>query len=65
MDEKPSEIPAVSDLLRLLDIKGCIVTVNALDTQKDLANEIQDKALTLRRRARKLAGAGASRPRTG
>lgn len=40
VDEKSNEITAVPELLRLLAIKGCIVTVDALNTQKDIANEI-------------------------
>ena len=41
VDEKSNEITAVPELLRLLDIKGCIVTVDALNTQKEIAAEIR------------------------
>lgn len=40
VDEKSNEITAVPELLRLLDIKGCIVTMDALNTQKEIAQEI-------------------------
>lgn len=36
-----NEITAVPELLRLLDVKGCIVTVDALNTQKDIAQQIR------------------------
>ncbi len=41
VDEKSNEITAVPELLRLLEIKGCIVTVDALNTQKEIAREIR------------------------
>lgn len=41
VDEKSNEITAVPELLRLLEIKGCIVTVDALNTQKRTAHEIR------------------------
>jgi hypothetical protein len=43
VDEKSNEITAVPELLRLLEIKGCIVTVDALNTQKAIANEIRER----------------------
>ena len=43
VDEKSNEITAVPELLRLLAIKGCIVTVDALNTQKEIANEIREQ----------------------
>jgi predicted transposase YbfD/YdcC len=36
-----NEITAVPELLRLLAIKGCIVTVDALNTQKEIARQIR------------------------
>jgi predicted transposase YbfD/YdcC len=36
-----NEITAVPELLRLLQIKGCIVTVDALNTQKETARQIR------------------------
>lgn len=35
-----NEITAVPQLLQLLELKGCIVTVDALNCQKDIASEI-------------------------
>jgi len=43
VDEKSNEITAVPELLRLLDIKGCIVTVDALNTQKEITCEIREQ----------------------
>lgn len=36
-----NEITAVPELLRVLDLKGCIVTVDALNTQKETARQIR------------------------
>ena len=41
VDQKSNEITAVPELLRLLEIKGCIVTVDALNTQKEIAAQIR------------------------
>jgi len=43
VDEKSNEITAVPELLRLLEINGCIVTVDALNAQKEVANEIREQ----------------------
>jgi len=43
VDEKSNEITAVPKLLRLLDLKGCIVTLDALNTQKEIAAEIRQQ----------------------
>ncbi len=42
-DEKSNEITAVPALLQMLDLCGCIVTLDALNTQKDTASAILDK----------------------
>ena len=39
--EKSNEITAVPELLRLLNLKGCIVTTDALNTQKEIVDEIR------------------------
>jgi predicted transposase YbfD/YdcC len=39
-EEKSNEITVVPELLSLLVIKGCIVTVDALNTQKETARQI-------------------------
>jgi len=40
VEEKSNEIKAVPELLKLLDITGAVVTVDALNTQKDIARQI-------------------------
>lgn len=40
VDDKSNEITAVPELLRTLFIKGCVVTVDALNCQKDIAQTI-------------------------
>lgn len=40
VDEKSNEITAIPELLRLLEIAGCIVTTDALGCQKEIAAEI-------------------------
>lgn len=42
-EDKSNEIEAVPRLLEVLDLKGCIVTVDAMGTQKEIAGKIQDK----------------------
>lgn len=42
-DEKSNEITAIPYLLKLLDISGCIVTIDAMGTQKKIAQTIIDK----------------------
>jgi predicted transposase YbfD/YdcC len=40
--EKSNEITAIPDLLRLVDIKGAIITIDAMGTQKTIATQIVD-----------------------
>jgi len=40
VDEKSNEITAIPELLRLLESKGCIVTVDAIGTQTKIAKQI-------------------------
>lgn len=40
VDEKSNEISAVPELLKLLDLRGAVVTVDALNTQKAIAEQI-------------------------
>mgnify|MGYP001576786240 CR=1 FL=1 len=42
-DAKSNEITAIPELLKLLDLQGAIVTVDAMGTQKEIAGEIQSK----------------------
>ena len=41
-DAKSNEITAIPELLRLLDLKGCIVTIDAAGTQTAIAAQIVD-----------------------
>ncbi|OGV33543.1 MAG: hypothetical protein A3E88_02810 [Legionellales bacterium RIFCSPHIGHO2_12_FULL_35_11] len=43
VDEKSNEITAIPKLLGLLDLKGQIVTIDAMGTQKAIAKQIHDK----------------------
>lgn len=40
VDDKSNEITAIPALLKLLDIKGCIVTIDAMGCQTDIAQQI-------------------------
>ena len=42
VDEKTNEITAVPQLLRALELSGCIVTLDAMGCQKNIAKEIQE-----------------------
>jgi len=41
--EKSNEITAIPELLRLVDIKGAIITIDAMGTQKAIAEQIIDQ----------------------
>uniref|UniRef100_S0DG07 Putative transposase n=1 Tax=termite gut metagenome TaxID=433724 RepID=S0DG07_9ZZZZ len=41
-DGKSNEITAIPELLALLELKGCIVTIDAMGCQKDIARRIVD-----------------------
>ena len=40
IEDKSNEITAIPALLKLLDIRGCIVTIDAMGTQKEIARAI-------------------------
>jgi len=42
VDEKSNEITAIPELLRVLELSGCIVTIDAMGTQKAIAAEIRN-----------------------
>jgi len=42
VEDKSNEITAIPELLNLLDLKGCIVTIDAMGCQKKIAKEIMD-----------------------
>jgi predicted transposase YbfD/YdcC len=43
VDEKSNEITAIPQLLQVLAIEGCIVTIDAMGTHKEIASAIIDK----------------------
>jgi predicted transposase YbfD/YdcC len=43
VDDKSNEIPAIPQLLDLLEISGCIVTIDAMGCQKEIVKKIIDK----------------------
>jgi predicted transposase YbfD/YdcC len=43
VDEHSNEIKAIPELLKLLDIQGCIVTIDAIGTQKQIAKTILER----------------------
>ena len=43
VDEKSNEITAVPELIKMLDLKGCIVTADAMSCQKSIVQEITNK----------------------
>jgi predicted transposase YbfD/YdcC len=53
VDDKSNEITAIPELLKLLEIKGCIVTIDAMGCQKEIASQIlqqeADYVLALKR----------------
>ncbi|WP_237666639.1 MULTISPECIES: ISAs1 family transposase [unclassified Vibrio] len=43
VDSKSNEITAIPKLLDLLEVKGCLVTIDAMGCQKKIAQKILDK----------------------
>jgi len=43
VNDKSNEITAIPELLQVLEIKGCIVTIDAMGCQKEIAARIADK----------------------
>jgi predicted transposase YbfD/YdcC len=43
VDDKSNEITAIPRLLQLLDLHGCIVTIDAMGCQKEIARQIVDQ----------------------
>ena len=43
VDEKSNEITAVPQLLEILEVRGCIVTLDAMGCQKEITKEIQGR----------------------
>jgi predicted transposase YbfD/YdcC len=44
VDEKSNEITAIPELIKILDIEGCIITIDAMGTQADIAESIIDNS---------------------
>src|SRR5215211_1402838 len=43
VDEKSNEITAIPELLRLLDLQGALVSIDAMGTQKDIAAQVVEQ----------------------
>lgn len=43
VDEKSNEITAIPKVLKLLDVKGCIITIDAMGCQQKIAQQIIDQ----------------------
>lgn len=43
VNDKSNEITAIPELLELIDIKGAIITIDAIGTQEEIANKIVEK----------------------
>lgn len=41
--DKSNEITAIPKLLNILDIQGCIVTIDAMGAQKEIAKQIVEQ----------------------
>lgn len=42
-DEKSNEITAIPKILKLLELKGCVVTIDAMGCQREIAKQITEK----------------------
>jgi predicted transposase YbfD/YdcC len=42
VDDKSNEITAIPELLKLLNLKGCLITIDAMGCQRDIAKNIID-----------------------
>jgi predicted transposase YbfD/YdcC len=58
VDEKSNEIKAIPELLKVLALEGCIVTIDAMGCQKEITEKIREKkadyVLTLKRNHKNL-----------
>jgi predicted transposase YbfD/YdcC len=43
VDEKSNEITAIPELLRILELEGCVVTIDAMGTQREIAKQIVEQ----------------------
>jgi predicted transposase YbfD/YdcC len=42
-EEKSNEIAAIPELLKILDLEGCVVTIDAIGCQKEIVSQIVEK----------------------
>lgn len=58
-DEKSNEITAIPELLKILDLEGCVVTIDAMGCQKEIVKEIvkkeADYVMSVKRQSRRFA----------
>jgi hypothetical protein len=52
VDEKSNEITALPELLDTLEIKGCIITIDAMGCQKKVAKKFEQKEVTTSSRSK-------------
>ena len=45
VEDKPNEITAIPELLDLLDIDGCVITIDAIGTQTKIMDKIFEELL--------------------
>ena len=43
VDSKSNEITAIPELIKVLDIRGCIITIDAMGCQKSIVSLISQK----------------------
>ena len=43
IDQKSNEITAIPELLAMLELEGCVVTIDAMGTQTEIAKKIVKK----------------------
>jgi predicted transposase YbfD/YdcC len=43
VDDKSNEITAIPELLKMLEIEGCIISIDAMGTQKEIVNTILEQ----------------------
>ena len=44
VEEKSNEITAIPELIKVLDIAGCLVTIDAMGCQKEIVKSIVEKS---------------------
>jgi predicted transposase YbfD/YdcC len=49
VEDKSNEITAIPELLAILDLNGCVVSIDAMGTQRDIAQVLGSQGLNKRR----------------